>query len=281
MNRGRGFAATLLCTAIAAGCGLGEDKVDAGRVAGRVNSDQITVHEVDAAMARSPPLTPQLAARTRGEMVDELIDQSLARQRAIEEGLDRAPEVLRAMEAAKTEILARAYLQRIAAAQAKPTPGEVRKYYAEHPELFAQRRLYNLEEIAVARKEGIAGALREQAANPGSMQEIADWLKAREVRYTLNGGARAAEQIPLEILPKLHSMKVGEVQVIEAGDDSLVVIRVVAARGAPLDEASAAPLIRQFLTNQRSSEAIAMEMKRLKEQAKIEYVGEFAGGGRK
>jgi hypothetical protein len=45
-----------------------------------------------------------------------------------------------------------------------------------------------------------------------------------------------------------------------------------------VEEAAAAQRIRQFLSNQRANEAVAMEMKRLKQQAKIEYVGEFAEG---
>ena len=45
-----------------------------------------------------------------------------------------------------------------------------------------------------------------------------------------------------------------------------------------VDEANAAPRIQQFLFARRSNEVIAKEMKRLKEHAKIEYVGEFAAG---
>jgi colicin import membrane protein len=44
----------------------------------------------------------------------------------------------------------------------------------------------------------------------------------------------------------------------------------------PVDEATAAPRIAQFLYNQRSSDAIAKELKQVRKQAKIEYVGEFA-----
>jgi hypothetical protein len=52
----------------------------------------------------------------------------------------------------------------------------------------------------------------------------------------------------------------------------------VASKADPVDEATATPRIRQFLFKRRSSEVIAKEMKQIKEQAKIEYVGEFAGG---
>ncbi|MBI2290448.1 MAG: hypothetical protein HYU73_08965 [Betaproteobacteria bacterium] len=54
-------------------------------------------------------------------------------------------------------------------------------------------------------------------------------------------------------------------------------MRVVATVSSPVDEATALPRVQQFLFNQRSAAAIASEMKQLREKAKIEYVGEFAG----
>jgi len=261
--------------AVLAACGKDDDKKAASQVAATVNSQEITVHQVNNVLARNPSITPEAAPRAKREIVERLIDQELARQQALEKKLDRSPGVVQAIEAAKTEILARAYLQEVAAAQAKPTPEEVKKYYAEHPELFSQRRLYVLEEFAVPAKEGIAAALRERAAKAKSMQEIGDWLKSRELQFAVNRGGRAAEQIPLEMLPRLQKMKEGEIQVIETAD-RVNVIRVAAVKTVPVDEATAAPRIQQFLFSRRSNEVIAEEMKRLKEHAKIEYVGEFS-----
>ncbi|MGH8742521.1 MAG: EpsD family peptidyl-prolyl cis-trans isomerase, partial [Burkholderiales bacterium] len=212
VQRGSFLAALSLCAVLAA-CGESDAKKVATQVAAKVNSEEITVHQVNRALARNPNLPPEEAARAKRQVVDRLIDQQLARQQALDKKLDRSPEVVQALEAAKSEILARAYLRQVATAQAKPTPEEISKFYAEHPELFAQRRLYVLEEISFAPRAGISGELRAQMAQRPSMLDIAEWLKGREVQYTVNRGARAAEQIPLEILPKLSGMKDGEIQV--------------------------------------------------------------------
>ena len=135
----------IFALAIAAGCGKSDDKKAATQVAAKVNSDEITVHQINNVLARAPNVTPEVAERAKREILDKLIDQQLAQQQAIEKKLDRSPNVLQVLEAAKTEILARAYLEQIAAAQPKPTPEEAKKYYAEHPELFARRRVFNLE----------------------------------------------------------------------------------------------------------------------------------------
>jgi EpsD family peptidyl-prolyl cis-trans isomerase len=275
MNKQWWLAGLAIVLAALGGCGKNDDKKPASQVAAKVNSEEITVHQVNNVLARAQNVPPEAAARAKREIVERLVDQSLAKQQAIEKKLDRSPNVVQAIEAAKSEILARAYLQQVAAAQAKPTPEEVKKYYGEHPDLFSQRRLYMIEEIALAHDEKVLPELRQKAARAKSMQEIGEWLKGHEVQYMVNRGARAAEQIPFEILPKLAAMKDGEIQVLESAE-RVNVIRLVASKAAPVDEATAAPRIEQFLYARRSNEVIAEEMKRLKSHAKIEYVGEFA-----
>jgi EpsD family peptidyl-prolyl cis-trans isomerase len=272
----------LLAIALVPGCGKKDEAAAkakaATQVAAKVNADEITVHQVNYILARNPNVKPEAAVEAKREILDRLIEQQLAKQEAIESKLDRSPDTLQAIEAARSEILARAYLERFAATQPRPTEEEVKKYYAEHPELFARRRVFSLEEILVAPQEGLAAELREQVAKARSMQDVASWLKSRNAKFAVNSGVRAAEQIPLELLPKLQEMKDGAIRLVEAGDGRVDVIRIVASKPAPVDEATAMPRIQQFLFNQRSREAVAREMKRLKDKAQIAYVGEFAGG---
>ena len=110
------------------------------------------------------------------------------------------------------------------------------------------------------------------------MQEIVEWLPAQGIKFVPNRGIRAAEQLPMEMLPKIQAMKDGEIQPFGSPDGRFQVIRVVASKADPVDEATALPRIQQFFSNRRSNEAIAKEMKQIRDQAKIEYVGEFSGG---
>lgn len=270
-----GLIAVLLALGVAGGCGKQPESREASQVAAKVNADEITVHQVNRVLAGSQNVTPELAEQAKREILDKLIDQTLARQQALRKELDRSPAVVQALEAARNEILARAYLEQIAAAQPAPTAAEIKQYHAAHPELFGQRRIFNLEDLVVLPSEGLAAALREQVAKAGSLAQIAAWLKSRDAKFTANRGVVAAEHIPLELLPAVQAMKDGDIQLVESGG-RLQVIRLIASHAAPLDEAAAIPRIQQFLFNQRSIAAIAREMKQLKEAARIEYVGELA-----
>jgi EpsD family peptidyl-prolyl cis-trans isomerase len=276
----RGLGILMACAALvlAGGCGKKDEakkKESATQVAAKVNADEITVHQVNAVLARTPKLPPETAPRVKREILTRLVDQQLAAQQAIKLKLDRSPPVVQALEAARVDILARAYADSIAKAQPRPTADEVKKYYSEHPELFAQRRVYSLEEITVPGKEDLGSVLREQVAKLRSMKEIALWLQTQKIRFQPNVGARAAEQVPMEMLSVLQNMKDGEIQVF-ASAGGFSVVRIAASKSEPVSEEKATPAIQQFLFNRKSGEAVAAEMKALKAGAKIEYQGEFA-----
>lgn len=272
-------AFAMLALTLAGGCAKKDEekKKPTTQVAAKVNGDEITVHQVNAQLARAPNLPPEAAPRAKREIITRLVDQQLAVQQAIKTKLDRSPNVVQALEAARADILARAYAESIAKAQPKPGADEIKKYYAEHPELFAQRRIYSLEEIAIpASKADSADAIREQVSKGRALKDIAGWLQSQGIPFQPNVAARSAEQVPMEMLAVIQKMKDGEIRVVST-NAGLSVIRIAASRSEPVSEEKATPAIQQFLFNRQAAEAVANEMKSLKAGAKIEYMGEFAG----
>jgi EpsD family peptidyl-prolyl cis-trans isomerase len=281
MSKPRGFvpvAALVAGIVFAAACSERDEKKVASQVAARVNSDEITVHQVNGILAKPRDATfSGNEAGAKREALERLVDQELARQQAVLNKLDRSPQVVQAIEAARAQILARAYLEHVALKRTPaPSADEVRSYYAEHSELFSQRRLYALDEISFAQRDDLAVELPPRLAKGHSLEQVADWLKSRQVAYTANRIGRPAEDIPLAMLERLKGMKEGEIQMMEHGGGRVSVVRLVASRLAPVDEAAAAPRIERFIANQRAGQLIAEELKRLRTQAKIEYFGEFA-----
>ena len=266
----------LSVAAFAAGCNkTGDSKKPTTQVAAKVNSTEITVSQINNVLARMPNVTPENSDRVKRQILDKLVDAELAKEEAVAKKLDRSPNVVQQIEAAKTEVLARAYIEQFASQQPKPTPEEVKKYYIDHPEFFTQRRVFNVEEIALQATEGLAAKVREQIAKTRSMQALGNWLKSENIQFNANSGVRFTEQIPIEYQKQMQAMKDGEIRLFENGG-ALIVVHVVASKTAPVDEAHAAPRIQQHLFNERSQVALATDIKQLKEKAKIEYVGEFA-----
>ncbi|TSA53515.1 MAG: peptidyl-prolyl cis-trans isomerase, EpsD family [Nitrosomonadaceae bacterium] len=260
-----------------AACGSKEAEKPASQVAAKVNSGEISVHLINYVLTRTGAgaSTPEMAPKIRRQVLDRLVDQELAVEQAVEKKLDRSPDVLMAVDAARREIIARAYLEQITGALAKPTAEEARKYYAAHPQLFAERRIYNIQEIMLPAAAGVAEQLGEMLNAGKSMDDVVNWLKSKDIKFSGGSATRPAEQIPLELLPKIHTLKVGQIMVI-TNPQAITVMRIAAAQSAPLTEDAALPRIQQFLGNQRAAEALKQELKQLKDKAKITYMGEFA-----
>ena len=280
MNRQK-FIMPVLLLSLALGlvaCDKKESQQPASQVAAKVNSGEISVHQLNYVLARATrnsANSPENTSKIRRAALDRLVDQELAVEQAVSKKLDRSPEVLMALDNARREILARAYVEQITAGIPKPTVEEAKNYYSQHPQLFAERRIYNIQEIVLPSSAGVADELQQMLDSGKPMEDIAKWLKGKEIKFAAGSATRSAEQIPLELLPKIHPLKPGQGLVIQ-GPQSITLMRIAASQTAPVTEAAALPRIQQFLGNQRAAEAAMEEIKALKAKAKITYMGEFA-----
>ena len=265
----------LVALALLAGCSKSEPKKVTSQVAAKVNSTEITISQINSVLSRTPNVTPDNTERIKREILEKLIDAELAKEAAVANKLDRSPAVVQALESAKTEVLARSYVEQFSGQQPKPTAEEVKKYYIENPDFFTRRRVFNVEEIAMPAAEGLAARLRAQIPKTRSMTELASWLRAQGIEFSANAGVRFTEQIPAEYQQQMQTMKDGEMRLFENGG-ALLVVHAIATKLAPVDEAHAAPRVQQYLFTQRFNAALATDIKQLREKAKLEYVGEFA-----
>ncbi|MET0520073.1 MAG: EpsD family peptidyl-prolyl cis-trans isomerase [Burkholderiaceae bacterium] len=265
-------AATL--AVLLSGCGDGKsDK--ASQTAAKVNKEEITVHQINFVLQRQPGLKPEHAEAAGRQVLERLIDQELAVQKAQDLKLDRDPRVVQQIEAAKHEILARAYAERLGESVAKPTAEEVSAYYNSKPALFRDRRIFSLQELNIEVRPEQLGEVRERLQSAKSMGEFAEYLKASNIRFNGNQAVRAAEQLPLNSLEAISRMKDGE-SAVSVTPGGLTVLFLLGSRSQPVDEAAARPAIEAFLSNQRKAELVQKDIKALRDAAKIEYVGKFA-----
>jgi len=277
---GKMLAVCMVALALSA-CGDKAGKKAATQVAVKVGSEEISVHQINFVLSRTNTAnaTPESAERLRQEVLEKLIDQQLAVDQAVEKKLDRSPEVVSQLEAARREVLARAYVQQLAAGIPKPTAEETKKYFGDNPSLFSERRIYNLQEIVVPAAAGadVLDQIKTQLAAGKSIEDLAAWLKSRNVRFGGNSATRAAEQIPLELLKTVAALKDGQTTII-SNSQGATILRVASSQSAPVAEAAALPRIEQFLANQRGAEAVGKNIKDLRAKTTITYMGDFAPG---
>ena len=98
-----------------------EPKKPATQVVAKVNDDEISIHQVNNALAQIPNVPVDSRDKLKKEILARLVNEELTVQKAESMKIDRSPEVMMLIDQAKREILTRAYLARLIAGLPKPT----------------------------------------------------------------------------------------------------------------------------------------------------------------
>jgi EpsD family peptidyl-prolyl cis-trans isomerase len=265
------FAAAVL---VACGGSSSSDK-PATQTAAKVNKEEITVHQINAVLSQRRNLNPEQTEAASFQVLQGLVDQELAVQKAAELKIDRDPQVMQRIEAARREIIARAYADKIGEGAAAPTADEVSKYYNDNPALFKERRVYQLQEVAIEVAADQQAAVRDMIASAKNAPALVEKLKAANMKFAGNQATRAAEQLPLAAVGELAKLKEGE-SVVRTGPKGLTVVYLVSAVSQPVALDRASKPIEQYLLNDRKRKLIRDDVKALRDAATISYQGKFA-----
>lgn len=253
-----------------AGCGSRDAGTSASQVLAKVDGDEISVHQINHLLNRQAHVAnaPEYMQK---QALESLIDRQLAYRQAVKEELDRSPEVMLAIEEAKREIIASSYLKKLTATLSRPTEQAAIEYYHGHPDLFAQRKIYRLRELAIARDASLLDKAKAALRSGISFDAIVQALDKQGIRYATSTVTRPAEQLPIDALGRLGAAGEGEIVVHEA-PAFLHVYHVLESRPYPIDQATALPRIMEFLTNQQGSKMVKDDLARLRQGARIDYV---------
>lgn len=267
------LAAAASLSLVLAACGGGKSE-PASQPAAKVNKGEVTIAQINQVLAVQR-VKPELGEAVSRQILERLIEQELVVQKAQELKLDSDPKVMLQMEAARREVIVRAYAEKIGQAAAKPTDAEIAQFYADKPALFKERRIYSLQELSIEAKPEQVTMLQERLAKAKTLSEFIEFLRSQDLKFNASQAVRRAEELPPGALDNLSKLKDGQSLVVpNAG--GLQVVYLQNSRSQPVDEARARPVIEQILLGQRKAEIAGKEMKALREAAKIEYLGKFA-----
>lgn len=268
---------SVLMALSAAGLVACGDKVNAaksGQALVSVNGEEITALQLNeelqrsgatAAQAQQPAVTKQL--------LESLVDRQLVVNAAVQDHIDRDPQVVRAIERSKAMLIAQAYVQKKLGAAVKPTAAEVSDYYAANPQFFAERKQLDMRQLVLAGE--LEPEVKSVIDSARTLDEVATYLDAHQISYSRNQVSRTTTDLPKELSAKLLSMAKGQLFLVREGQRSVLSV-VVDVRDAPVKPEVAAPQIEQFLVANKSKIAVAAEVARLRAAAKIEYLNKAA-----
>jgi EpsD family peptidyl-prolyl cis-trans isomerase len=264
------FALLIVMLGLMASCSKknGDEKTSQSIV--RVNGDEITIHQLNNELQRANVQPSQQDAAGK-QISQKLVDRQILVQEALKNKLDRNPRVMDTIENAKLQILAQAYIEDKVSSIAKPTEAEIADYHVKHTDIFANRKVYVMDEVMFAVGADKAAEFKSLSDSAKTMDDVIKWLEANQIKSARTQTAHAAETLPPELLSKLSKMAVGDLIFINANGRT-VAGRLVETKQVPISDTDAKPLIERILTGQKRKQAAEAEMKRLRTAAKIEYL---------
>ena len=269
------FSLTLVCVAaLLSACGKKSE--DTSAAVATVNGEKISQDQLDFAVKQLAAARPGASAPEAATVLQSLVEQRLAVQKAEKDKLDRNPGVLQALEAARKDALARYYVEQFAAKVPKPTADEVKQYFDGHPANFGERKVYVIQKVDARVSADQAGPLSASAQATSGAAAVADLLKAKASATQVTQSAQPAESLG-PLLPKISTMSVGQTIAIPQ-PQGLTALTLVEIRPQPATLEQAKGPIEQILWNQRKREALQAETKELRSKARIDYLGKFAPG---
>ena len=226
--------------------------------------------QLDSALAPHDNTMPAQAWWAAAPARERIVDQELLAQEALQIKLDSDVQVALAIEHARQQILAQAYIERAVNSASPAEPQEITRFYADNPALFERRRIYSVRELSVIVSPQLTGALQDAVAGAKNLAGVVHWLDSRKLPFEVATPNRAAEQIPLNILRRFFEMRDGQMAVFPTAHGASVVLLERSVE-APLSEQQARPAIARYLLNSKRLALAQAEVTKLRERAKLHH----------
>jgi peptidyl-prolyl cis-trans isomerase C len=256
------------CALLLLVAGCGEDKASKpSQVLVRVNGQEITVLQLNYLLAQNAN-QPEGQQRSEQQLLEDLIQQELLVQKADDLKLDRNPNVLQALEFTKRQVLAQAAYGQLSGSDKPMAESEIRTYYNAHPQLFAERQIYDLT-VFVVPFQVINASIQTGLNQSTGDAQTSQLLDQAKVSYTRTSSQVAADVLPEQVVAPLHQMKLGDIVQVREGDN-MVLMQLKARQDAPLALENARETIVALMNRNKLQHGDTLVA--LREKAKVEYV---------
>ncbi|MEQ1547095.1 MAG: SurA N-terminal domain-containing protein [Chakrabartia sp.] len=239
-----------------------------GQVVAVVNDEEITLEELNAELnGVSIPANADKKLAMR-QLLQQVIDRRLLAQAAKEQGLDRDPVYITQQRRANEDLLVRLYAKKASDSIPVPDAKAIAQYITAHPEMFASRTRYKLDQLRFAAPSDPA-QIKALEANH-TIAEIAATLTRFGIKFERGNGALDTGATPPATLKQILSLPAGEPFITPSGQ-LLVASVIVGQDPMTVPEAQTRPLAVQSIRNENLNKIGETRLKEARAAAKIDY----------
>lgn len=267
---GRSLAA-VAALAVLALAGCSRPLEGKGALAATVGGQRITVGDLEAEM-RVTGIGQTDNPEVRKAVLERMILRKLQARSARDAGLSTSPDALRVRDIAREDFDATLDRTAALAKAAAPTDADAAAFVDAHPEMFANRTVYLIDQIRTAPNPGVEVV---RALGPTkSLEEAEKVLAGRKVEYRRSPAAIDSLRSPPQLSIILAKLPAGEVFVIPEGS-SVTINQVRASEARPVTGPPAIAFAKQVILAARQADALGKHLQSLR-ASQVTYGPAFA-----
>ncbi|MCI5045572.1 MAG: hypothetical protein MRY72_12815 [Aquisalinus sp.] len=230
-------------------------------IAGR----EVTINELRIEMQRlgMNPLDPE----AERQAFESLRDRILLVREATENKVDRRPETMWRIAAAKEQALVDMYLG-IISQPPEPSQTDVQDFILQNPTLFARAKNYTFQVLELATSDFDAASLTPLFDEKPDFSALRANLEGAGVTYTLTESVRQAASFPEAVRVQLDAYEVSD-NIVLQGDVRTSVMKITGIAPSGLSMAESLPLARALLRQKEAQQRISRKLEQLRDQTPV------------
>ena len=248
-----------------AGCHrFGSGSAPSGQVVAKVGSDEITQRELNAELNGFSSQDAAITKNAENAAINAIANRKLFADAGRKGGLEKSAYYQLARQRADELLLAQAYEQQIVSKLPQPTTDEAEQYVKDHPNNFADRKIFLVDQIQIAKDTD--PQLLRKITPLHSMDDIEQVLLSSGTDYVRAPSAIDARATPAEAVDQILRLPPNEPFVLPL-NGALTINHVTDSKPVPFTGPDATEVARKIIFSQRVSKAIDQALSQLRKSA--------------
>lgn len=279
--RNRITIALMIGSALAlTGCGdkAGGGEIEKGQVVATVDGKDVTIHELNAEL-QGQQLPQGMSAEQRKQVeqgaLAQVVNRRILSDIARERGLDKTPMYLLQEKRAEETILVQMLQRQMASAVKQPGQTEVATYIAQNPGMFAERKIFTVDQIQFELPKDPTILQKYQPLT--TMDQVAAQLKADGLQFKRAPATLDVATANPALVAQVLKMPPGNIFIIPAGRvmvANLITDTKIVPLAGPQAQQLATSMIQQRTFNDMIKRELEPKVK--KAESEVKYQAGFS-----
>lgn len=260
------------------GCSKKDGEIEKGQVVATVDGKDVTVHELNAELqgANLPAnITADQKKQVEQMALQQVVNRRILSDIARERGLDKTPMFLLQEKRAEEQILVQLLQRQMSSAVKTPSQTEIATFIAQNPDLFAERKIYTVDQIQFETPKDPAVLRKYEPLN--TMDAVVSTLKTDGIQFKRAPATLDAATANPELVQQILKMPKDEIFIIPAGR-VMVANKITDTKVQPLVGPQAQQIATAMIQQKNFQDLLKrdLEPKVKKAESEVKYQAGFA-----